>query len=83
MEIAASEFRKTLFASLEKAIKGEPLTVVYKGVRLTISPSNAPSKLSRLKRQHAIIGDPDALIHSDPEFLAEMEAELEKDWKLI
>ena len=48
---------------------------------MRLTPANPPSKLARLKRGNTIAGDPDSIIHTDPELLKEMEAAWEKDWE--
>ena len=42
-----------------------PVEVVRKGKILKIVPESKPSKLSRLKKRNAIVGDPEDLVHMD------------------
>lgn len=70
----ATEFRKNLYQNLDQVAKGEPLTIEYKGITLQLQAVNGSSKLSRAVWRDTIIGDPDDLINSDQELLAELEA---------
>lgn len=80
MEMTATQLRKNLFASLEKVIEGEDITIVYKGVPLTISAPPKTSKLARLKPQQVMIGDDD-ITETSRQLLVEMEKLWEEDWK--
>jgi len=83
MKCTATQLRKTLFTALDKAATGEPLEVVHKGNTFRIVPEQSGSKLSRLIRRNTLLVPPESIADSDPELLAEMEAEWEKDWKEI
>ena len=82
MTLTATDLRKNLFQILERAAQGENVEVLYKGSVVNLSAS-VSSKLARAKRQHAIVGDPDSLVSSDPALVAEMESEWQKDWTEI
>jgi hypothetical protein len=81
MKLTATEFRKNLFSSLERTLQGEPVEVIYKGSTVRLVPEQAGSKLARLKPHDIVLCHPDSLSNSDPELLAEFEAEWQKDWK--
>lgn len=81
--MTATEFRKSLFPLLEKALHGESVEVSYKGATVKLVPSQSSSKLARAKRQHALVCDPESIVHSDKELMAEMEAEWRADWKRL
>jgi len=83
MVMNATEFRKNLFAVLEKARAGENVEVVYKGSSLRISGVGSNSKLARAKRQDLFLCDPDSIVSSDRKLLAEFEEEWEKEWKIL
>jgi antitoxin (DNA-binding transcriptional repressor) of toxin-antitoxin stability system len=83
MKCTATQLRKELFTALDKAANGEPLEVTHKGTTFRIVPEPTGSKLSRLKKQDLFLVDPMSIVESDPELLAEMEAEWEEDWKDI
>lgn len=83
MKLTATEFRKSLFPLLEKALHGESVEVSYKGATVKLVPSQSSSKLARAKRQHALVCDPESIVHSDKELMAEMEAEWRADWKRL
>jgi antitoxin (DNA-binding transcriptional repressor) of toxin-antitoxin stability system len=77
MGLTATDLRKNLFHVLDRALKGEPVEVVYKGSKLRLTPMPGGSKLSRAVRRHALLVPPDSIVESD----AELIAELEKKWK--
>ena len=83
MRLKATEFRKNLFAVLEKALAGEAVEVVYKGSSLRISGAGASSKLARAKRQDYFLCDPDSIVSSDKELLAEFEKQWDKEWRSL
>ncbi|MBM3745740.1 MAG: hypothetical protein FJW34_08070 [Acidobacteria bacterium] len=80
MKLTATEFRKSLFPLLGRALRGETVEVVYRGSVLRLVPSQSGSKLARAKRQSALLCDPDSIIHTDERLMAEMESEWRKDW---
>ena len=81
MKLNATEFRKNLFTVLERVREGETAEIDYKGSSIRVKASGSTSKLARAKRQNTLLCNPDDIVHSDKELLAEMEAEWEKDWK--
>jgi hypothetical protein len=83
MRLNATDFRKNLFAVLEKALAGENVEVVYKGSSLRVSAAGASSKLARAKRQDLFLCDPGSIVSSDKELLAEFEKEWDKEWKSL
>lgn len=72
----ATELRKNLFQTLEKASKGDPVLIEYKGVSLRLEAVTGKRKLAGAVRRNSIVGDPDSLVGSDVELLNE----LEKKW---
>ena len=83
MKLTATEFRKNLFSVLEEVVRGNSVEVSYKGSSVRISSIPTKSKLARAKRQHILLCDPDAIVGSDKELVARMEAEWDKDWKAL
>jgi antitoxin (DNA-binding transcriptional repressor) of toxin-antitoxin stability system len=75
----ATEFRKNLFDLLGRALRGETVEITYKNSTLKLVPSEPASKLARAKRQHALLVDPEAIVQSDAELVAGMEAAWRKD----
>jgi len=76
--LTATDFRKNLFQTLDQAIHGERIQIVYKGSTLRlVAPANT-SKLSRAVRRNALLVDPQAIVESDSELMAEVEAKLGK-----
>jgi len=80
MSLTATEFRKHLFATLERVAAGESVEVVYKGATIRLSAYGTTSKLARAKRQHALRTDPDSITGSDAALLRDMEREWKRDW---
>jgi hypothetical protein len=72
----ATQFRKNLYQSLEKACRGEVITVDYKGVELRLEAVGSRRKLDNVVVRDTIVGDPALLIGSDPELMEY----LEKKW---
>ena len=83
MKCTATEMRKNLFSALDKASTGEPVEVTYKGSTFRLTAEQSGSKMARLKKHDIFLVDPASIADSDPELLAEMEAEWEEDWKDI
>ena len=66
MTVNASTLRSNIYRLLDDVVEtGKPLTVVRKGVTLTISPVSPRGKLSRLAHRACIVGDPHAIVHLD------------------
>ncbi len=66
MTVTASKLRENIYRILDEAVAtGVPVEVVRKGVILRIVPEKKVSKLSRLKRRKAFVGDPDDLLKTD------------------
>ena len=61
----ATELRKNLFQTLDKASKGDPVMIEYKGISLLLEAVGGNSKLAGAVRRKAIVGDPDLLIGPD------------------
>ena len=72
----ATELRKNLFQTLEKASKGDPVLIEYKGVSLRLEAITGKRKLAGAVRRNSIIGDPDLLVGSDIKLMDQ----LEKKW---
>ena len=79
----ATDFRKNLYQNLDQVAKGEPLMIEYKGTTLRLQAVNGVSKLSRAVRRNTIVGDPNAIIGSDPELMAMLEAKWAEDNKQL
>jgi len=83
MAMNATDFRKNLFAVLERVLEGETVDIVYKGAAVRVTSAGAGSKLARAKRRNTLRCDPDAIVKSDPHLGAKLEAEWRKDWKKL
>lgn len=70
----ATELRKNLFQTLEKASKGDPVMIEYKGISLRLEAVGGRSKLAGAVRRNAIVGDPHLLIGPDLEMLEGLDA---------
>jgi hypothetical protein len=80
MSAKISKFRQNLFQFADKALKGEPVEFIHKGVVFKVIPETPVSKLSRLTRETVLA--PGASLDTTG-LLKEMEAEWEKDWSEI
>jgi prevent-host-death family protein len=66
MTITASKLRENIYQILDQAVEtGVPVEVVRKGIVLRIVPETKPSKLSRLKKRTAFVGDPEDIFKID------------------
>lgn len=66
MRVTASKLRENVYRILDEAIEtGMPVEIVRKGVVLRIVLDKPPSKLARLKKRDAFVGDPDDVIGMD------------------
>jgi prevent-host-death family protein len=66
MSVTASKLRENIYQILDEAVEtGIPVEVVRKGIVLRIVPETRPSKLSRLKKRTAFVGDPDDIFKID------------------
>lgn len=72
----ATQFRKNLYQNLEKASRGEVVTVDYKGVQLRVEAVSSRRKLDNIVVRDTIVGDPALLIGPDLELMEY----LEKKW---
>ena len=64
--LRATKLRENLYAVLDKLLEtGIPAIIERKGRRIRIVPDKAPSRIERLERHDAIIGDPEELVHMD------------------
>jgi prevent-host-death family protein len=63
----ASELRANIYRMLDEVLEtGQPLEIVRNGKTLVIAPKEERSIWDRLpRREGAIVGDPDKLIHID------------------
>ncbi len=63
MQITATELRRNVYRILDEAISsGVPVEVVRKGQVIRLVPEPVVSKLDRLKKRNAFVGDPDDII---------------------
>jgi antitoxin (DNA-binding transcriptional repressor) of toxin-antitoxin stability system len=83
MEVPITQFRREIFSLVNQALDGAEVWVTHKGRRFRIVPEKpALRDLSRITPMEVMV-DPNFDMN-DPafkaEWLAEMEAEWEKDW---
>ena len=79
MKVTITKFRQELFSLVDRALGGEPLEFVHKGVVFRVVPEVKPSKLSKLTGQRVVAPDTD-LKNAGRELLKQMESEWEEDW---
>ena len=78
-ELTATNLRKHLFEVLDRAIRGEVVEITHKGSKLRIAPAQNTSKLARAVRRSTLLVNPDSMVGSDPELMAELEQGWRKD----
>ena len=77
MEVPINQFRRKLFALVEVALKGEPLTFVHKGIHFKVIPEVQTDRLSRLTPLQII--NPK---HTDSDLQkTNLQEEMEKAWQ--
>jgi multidrug efflux pump subunit AcrA (membrane-fusion protein) len=81
MEVPITQFRREIFALVNRALEGDTISVSYKGKRLRIVPEvDATTRFDRLTPLQVINPNhPD--IMDDAAMKAEMQAEWERDWE--
>ena len=80
MEVPITQFRREMFALVNRALEGETITVAYKGKRLRIVPEIDPkTRFDRLTPLQII--NPEFPNLEDVDMLPEMQREWEKDWE--
>jgi len=63
---SATKLRENLYAVLDEVLAtGVPAVVKRKGRRIRIIAEEPPSKLDRLERHDAVVGDPEDIVHLD------------------
>lgn len=66
MTVTASVLRKDIYQLLDKVLAtGRPLEVKRKHGTVKIIAEQRSPKMARLKKHDCMIGDPEALVHSD------------------
>lgn len=80
MKVTATDFRKDLFKLLERVLQGEEVEVAYKGATVHVAANGGHSKLARAKRQHALLSDPESIVHTDRKLMRSLESEWSKEW---
>ncbi len=78
-ELTATNLRKHLFEVLDQAIRGEAVEITYKGSKLRLAPTQNASKLARAVRRSTLLVNPDSIVESDTELMAELEKRWRKD----
>jgi hypothetical protein len=80
--MTVTNFRKDLFTFVEKAIEGETVEFEHKGVKLRLVASTGGSKLARaVRRDDFYVVDPNSIVESDPQLMAEFEAEWKAEYE--
>ena len=82
MEVPITQFRREMFALVNRALQGESVTVTHKGQRFRIVPEvNPTTRFDRLTPLQII--NPTYPDLDDVDMLPEMQREWEKDWEEI
>ncbi len=77
-----TQFRKELFQLADKALRGEPVQFLYRGVVFTVTPETKKPKLANLVGQPVLAAGVD-LEQASKDLLAEMEAAWKEDWSTL
>ena len=72
MAVTATQLRKQLFRTLDRALQGETIEITYKGATILLKTTGA-SKLARAVRRPTILVNPDELVESDANLMTELE----------
>jgi len=73
MAVTATQLRKQLFRTLDRAVHGETVEISYKGTTILLKTAST-SKLARAVRRPTILVNPDELVESDAELMTELES---------
>ncbi len=73
MSVTATQLRKELFTTLDRAVQGETVEITYKGTTILLKTAGT-SKLARAVRRPTILVNPDELVESNASLMAELEA---------
>jgi antitoxin (DNA-binding transcriptional repressor) of toxin-antitoxin stability system len=78
MQVSISQFRRDMFALVNRAIHGEQVSVMHKGQRIRLVPESPGSRLDRITPLQIINPEPDGIENTN--LLEEMEQAWERDW---
>ena len=78
MPVTATQLRKELFTTLDRAVRGETVEIIYKGTTIVLKTAST-SKLARAVRRPTILVNPDELVESDADLIAELERKWAKE----
>ena len=81
MKMTATELRRNLFQALDEAAKGKAVEIKYKGKDFQLVVRSGLSKLARAIKRDTLLVDPDSIISSDKELMAELEAKWAKEYE--
>lgn len=82
MEVSITQFRREIFALVNKAMEGGDIWVSYKGRRFKVAPDEKPkSRLSRITPPEVV--NPQAARLDDDSLRKEMTRAWEKDWSAL
>ncbi|MCU1329074.1 MAG: hypothetical protein JWN34_4444 [Bryobacterales bacterium] len=78
MGVTATQLRKDLFQTLDRAAQGETVEIDYKGATILLKPAST-SKLARAVRRPTILVNPDELVGSDGALQDELEGKWDRE----
>jgi prevent-host-death family protein len=80
MEVPITQFRREIFALMNRVLQGERILVTHKGQRILVLPEVHPTtRFDRLTRLQ--VTNPEHPDLDDADMKAEMQAAWEKDWE--
>ncbi len=83
MELNATDLRRNLFKVLDRALRGESVEITYKGSKLRLVPPAGGSKLAGAVRRHALLVDPQSIVESDANLMADLNKKWARDDKTL
>ena len=78
MAVTATQLRKQLFRTLDRAVQGETVEIIYKGTTILLKTTGI-SRLTRAVRRPTILVNPDELVESDANLMTELKQKWAKD----
>jgi len=72
MAVTATQLRKQFFRTLDRAVQGETVQIIYKGTTIPLKTTGT-SKLAWAVRRPTILVNPDELVESDANLMTALE----------
>jgi hypothetical protein len=79
MSFTATDFRKNMFETLERAVNGEAVEITWKGSSLRLTHQQGGSKLARAVHRPVLLVAPESIVEADTGLMAELEKQWSQD----